>query len=120
MNKKTKKQYTDDVQKVLIFFEKKYCENIKFSDVMHIASIGENNFKKYFKEITGSSVMHYFKKHKIEHAKKLIAQGQLNFTQISQMLGYDSIHYFSRQFKSIEGISPTEYRINLKKEEQTI
>lgn len=116
MNKKTEKQYTDDVMKVLDFFLENYSENIKFSDVMRIADIGENNFKRYFKDITGSSVMHYFKKTKIERAKELIKKGSFSFTQISQMLGYDSIHYFSRQFKRIEGISPTEYKSNLKKE----
>ena len=31
MNKKTKKQYTDDVEKVVNFFHEKYYENIKFS-----------------------------------------------------------------------------------------
>lgn len=118
MNKKTEKQYTDDVQKVLDFFYEKYCENIRFSDVMRVAGIGENNFKKYFKSITGSSVMHYFKKIKIERAKELIKKDSLSFTQISQLLGYDSIHYFSRQFKRIEGISPTEYKSNLKKEQR--
>ena len=116
MNKKTKKQYTDDVEKVVNFFHEKYFENIKFSDVLQITDIGENNFKKYFKDITGSSVMRYFKKYKIEQAKELIKKGSFNFTQISQMLGYDSIHYFSRQFKTIEGISPTEYKIKLQKE----
>ena len=68
MNKKTKKQYIDNVEKVVNFFHEKYSENIKFSDVLQITDIGENNFKKYFKDITGSSVMHYFKKHKIEVA----------------------------------------------------
>lgn len=118
MNKKTKEQYTNDVKKVVDFFREKHSENIKFCDVMRISDIGENNFKRYFKEITGSSVMHYFKKNKIEKAKELIKKGTFNFTQISQMLGYDSIHYFSRQFKTIEGISPTEYKSNLKKEEK--
>ena len=118
MNKKTKKQYTADVLKVVDFFREKYSENIKFSDVMRITDIGENNFKRYFKDITGSSVMQYFKKLKIERAKELIKKGSFNFTQISQMLGYDSIHYFSRQFKRIEGISPTEYKLNLKKEDK--
>lgn len=117
MNRKTEKQYEDDVEKVVNFFHEKCFENIKFSDVLKITDIGENNFKKYFRKITGSSVMHYFKKLKIEQAKKLIKTTSFNFTQISQMLNYDSIHYFSRQFKRIEGISPTEYKTNLTKEE---
>ena len=33
----------------------------------------------------------------------------MNFTQIADSLGYASIHYFSRQFKKITGMTPSEY-----------
>lgn len=118
MNRKTEKQYAEDVEKILRFFEKNYSKNIKFADVMHISDIGENNFKKYFKSITGTTVMHYFKKYKISRAKELIEKNQYSFTEISLILGYDSIHYFSRQFKSIEGISPTEYKTQIKQRKE--
>ena len=35
-------------------------------------------------------------------------------TQISDMLGYSSVHYFSRQFKRIAGMSPVEYSRSVK------
>ena len=39
----------------------------------------------------------------------MIRSGQMNFTQISEYLGYSSIHYFSRQFKRSTGMTPSEY-----------
>lgn len=99
-----------EVEKVIAFFEENYCKNVKFSDATDIVNIGETNFKRYFKKITGSSVMKYFKKQKINAAKRLIDKKALSFTEISSLLGYESVHYFSRQFKAIEGITPTEYR----------
>ena len=118
MNRKSRKQYTDDVKRVIAFFEKNCNKNIRFSDVMNISRIGETNFKRYFKEITGFSVMNYFKKIKINKAKELIRKDCCSFTQISVILGYETVHYFSRQFKTIEGISPTEYKLLLKKEQE--
>ena len=53
--------------------------------------------------------MQYFSRLKIKKAKMLLKEGELNATQIAGILGYESIHYFSRQFKKIEGISPTGY-----------
>ncbi|HJB28450.1 MAG TPA: AraC family transcriptional regulator, partial [Candidatus Blautia faecavium] len=38
----------------------------------------------------------------------------MNFTQISEYLGYSSIHYFSRQFKKISGMTPSEYSSSIK------
>ncbi|MEG2232251.1 MAG: AraC family transcriptional regulator, partial [Lachnospiraceae bacterium] len=38
----------------------------------------------------------------------------MNFTQISDFLGYNSIHYFSRQFKKTTGMTPSEYASSIK------
>ena len=42
-------------------------------------------------------------------AKYLLRQNKYTATQIAEMLGYESIHYFCRQFKKSTGQSPTEY-----------
>ena len=49
----------------------------------------------------------------VEKAKEYLLMDELNATQIANLLGYESIHYFSRQFKNITGFSPTEYRNSL-------
>ena len=46
---------------------------------------------------------------KIEESKRIIRQRQYNITQVSNMLGFNSVHYFSRLFKKITGASPSEY-----------
>ena len=51
---------------------------------------------------------------KIDAAKQLIRTEQMNFTQISEKLGYSSIHYFSRQFKKVTGMTPSEYASSIK------
>ena len=49
-----------------------------------------------------------------ELAKELIREKNMNFTQIADYLGYTSIHYFSRQFKKIAGMTPSEYASSIK------
>ena len=51
---------------------------------------------------------------KIEEAKKLMREGKYNFTQISDILGYTSIHYFSRQFKNVTDMTPSQYVLSVK------
>ena len=51
---------------------------------------------------------------KINYAKQMLRQGELNITEIAEQLGYDSIHHFSKQFKSITGMSPREYAKSIK------
>ena len=52
-------------------------------------------------------IIEFFTEMKVEFAKQLIRENQLNFTQISDFLGYSSIHYFSRQFKKVTGMTPS-------------
>jgi AraC-like DNA-binding protein len=71
--------------------------------------------KKIFKEVNGDSIINYFISLKIEEAKRLINESALNFTQISEILGYDNLGYFSRIFKQKTGMSPSEYSLCVKK-----
>jgi YesN/AraC family two-component response regulator len=51
----------------------------------------------------------YVRRIKLDRSKQLIREGQLNFTQISENLQYSTVHHFSRQFKQMFGMTPTEY-----------
>ena len=56
-----------------------------------------------------SGIMKYFSLLKIEQAKLFLHGGKYNISQIAELLGYDSVHYFSKHFKSVEGVSPSGY-----------
>ena len=51
----------------------------------------------------------YIRRVKLGKSKQLIREGQLNFTEISESLQYSTVHHFSRQFKQMFGLTPTEY-----------
>ena len=89
-------------------------KNLGFSDFAHLVSMSPTRLKTVFKQKTGMGVVRYFRKLKIERAKLFIRENDYNFTQIAMLLGYDSIHSFSRQFKNIEGMSPREYAKSVK------
>ncbi len=50
--------------------------------------------------------------HKIEKVKELINYGDLSLSEIAYMMGYSSVQYLSTQFKTITGISVTDYKLN--------
>lgn len=99
----------DMTKKIINYLLDNVTENISFEDVCRYSCIGRTNLKVMFKEHTGKSVMEYYKNLKIEEAKKMIREGLNNFTEISGLLGYASIHYFSRHFKKATDMTPSEY-----------
>ena len=51
----------------------------------------------------------YIRRVRLQMSKQLIREGKLNFTQIAENLQYSTVHHFSRQFKQVFGMTPTEY-----------
>ena len=82
-------------------------ENMTVREIAEKNSMCASKLKLIFKEKGG--VINYFIALKIERAKELIAEGKMNFTEIADHLGFCSIHYFSKTFKKLTGITPSEY-----------
>ena len=70
--------------------------------------------RKHIREKCGCGPNQHFINLKINEAKRLIKAGSMNFTEISEYLGFETIHYFSRQFKNRVGVSPREYQKEIK------
>lgn len=104
----------DMIEQIKNYLEENIYKSINFDDVCKFSGQSRTNLKVLFKKMTGTSVMEYFRNLKIEEAKKLIREGEYNFTQISNKLNYSSIHYFSRHFKKATGMTPSEYACSVK------
>ena len=67
------------------------------------------NLKKGFKEIYGKPVYKYLFDFKMEKAKQLLSDGNLNVNEVSYNLGYSSSSHFIAAFKKKYGITPRTY-----------
>lgn len=108
------------VGKVIEFLQENLHEKLVFRQVIDHIGMSASGLKTIFNKKTGMGVMKYFTRMKMDAAKIMIREGNLNITQISASLGFDSIHLFSRRFRQITGMSPTEYAKSVKIEFETI
>jgi len=63
-----------------------------------------------FSKVEGITLEKYIIHQKIEKAKELIQYGELTLSEIAFMMGYSSVQYLSTQFKSVTGVSVSEYK----------
>lgn len=106
----------DIVSEIIGYMQKNIKNKITLDEVSAFANMSKTSLKETFRKKTGKGVISYFTDMKIEYAKTLIREDTYNFTQIAEILGYDSIHYFSRQFKKITNMTPGEYSRSVKVE----
>ena len=62
-----------------------------------------------FKKNTEQTIMNYYTELKIKEAKRLILEDRYTLLEISEMLCFDNQNYFSKTFKRVIGIAPSEY-----------
>lgn len=74
------------------------------------AGYSADHFARIFKSVVGQSPQEYIVQARINRARALLTESGLSIGQIADMLGYDDIYFFSRQFKSRTGQSPSRYR----------
>ena len=108
------KNITDIFKRVTDYMDANLSNRLTIKEICRDNMIGRTQLQNVFQKETNMGVIEYFSKMKIDAAKHLIRDGLLNFTQISEHLGYTSIHYFSRQFKQITGMTPSNYASSVK------
>jgi len=101
-------------QTVVAFLNSNLQSKVTIEQICKVHNISRSYLSKIFKQNCSLSIMEYFSYLKIQTAKDLIRTQTMNFTQISEYLRYSSIHYFSRQFKAITGMTPSEYASSIK------
>ncbi len=91
-----------------------YSERITLDNLCFLFGTNKTTVCKNFKQQYGDTIISFIHKLRIQKAKKLMREGNLNLTQLSAQVGFSSIHYFSKTFKSYEHRSPSEYMHTVK------
>ncbi|NLL78121.1 MAG: AraC family transcriptional regulator [Clostridiales bacterium] len=113
---KSSRQRNEDelFYKIIAYMQENIGSKLTIQQICKDNLIGRSLLQKLFKDHTSCGIIDYFSIMKINAAKQLICGQQMNFSQIAEKLGYNSIHYFSRQFKHIAGVTPSEYLASVK------
>ena len=78
-------------------------------DLSELVQLSSSYLSKVFKATTGYSIIEFFNKIKVDKAKEIIIEDDKKIKEVAQMLGFTDEFYFSRIFKKIEGVSPSEF-----------
>lgn len=98
------------IRKICEFVINHVEEDIRMETIAGELYVSKDYIGKLFKQKAGYNLSEYITKVKMEHAKYLISKGVYKNYEISEMLGYKKVDYFSQLFKNYIGCTPTEYR----------
>lgn len=111
MSKSKKKLiYSKHVLNAIEYISNNLHKRILIEDMADFLSLSVPYFSKLFKKETGISFSRFVTERKIEASKDMLILSDLSAVEISSYLAFSSHSYFIKQFKSITGMTPNEYR----------
>lgn len=95
---------------IRVYLETHYMEDISLQDAAEQLHYSDAYFCRFFKQNFDKSFIMYLSELRIEKAKELLADITVNIKEIGQRVGYRDSSYFTKVFKRITGVTPSEYR----------
>ena len=94
---------------ILLYIDNNIYEKISVSTLCEHFCISTSMLHSLFRKNMNNTAKNYINELKLSKSKELIRNSTHTLSEISEMLGFSSIHYFSKKFKLYFNISPTEY-----------
>ena len=94
---------------ILLYIDNNIYEKISVSTLCEHFCISTSMLHSLFRKNMNNTAKNYINELKLSKSKELIRNSTHILSEISEMLCFYSIHYFSKKFKSYFNISPTEY-----------
>jgi len=110
VNKYSVKDYSPTVQKVIVMIESNLASDLTLSELANTLNINASYLSTVFKKETGKTITGYVNEKRIELAQELLKTTNLQVQTIAQYCGIIDVHYFTRLFKKLTGVSPKQFR----------
>jgi len=101
------------------YIRSNYMNDISMSETARAVGYSEPYFCRMFKLQFGQSFTSYLAEYRVEEAKKLLAQPNVIVKEVGVRVGYLDSNYFTKVFKRLEGVNPSEYRMSSLKDLQS-
>ena len=112
--KKTPSREVAKVRSILEYAARNYCSDISLDQCAAAMGFNPSYLSRYFHAHMGITFQEYIKRLRIDRARWLLGNEALQVTEVAYACGFRDIKTFNKLFKKECGMSPTQYRKNVK------
>jgi two-component system response regulator YesN len=99
------------VERARSYIERNYMRpELSLEETAQTMAVSPDHLSRLMKRETGKSFVEYLMVYRVTRAMALMARHDVKMFEVAELAGFSSQHYFSRVFRRISGLSPTEYR----------
>lgn len=98
------------IRKAKKYIQDYYYEALKLDDISAMLGFNTSYFSGLFKKETGENFSDYLAQVRISQAKQLLIQEDMGVSDVAAEVGYQDLKHFSKLFKRLTGLNPSEFR----------
>lgn len=106
------------INELVDYINENFLEKTTIHELSFMFCTNRSTLCSSFKKATGKTLLEYITDKKLALAKDKILHTELTFTEIAEKMNFDSVHNFTRFFKTKVGMTPKEYRNNFKSQRE--
>lgn len=99
------------LERPLIRMRQHYADALRLSDLAHLAGMSVSHFIRTFKRTMGTSPIDWLRRERMNQAKHRLIDTDEPIKEIARQCGYRDPYFFSKDFKKLTGLPPTDYRV---------
>lgn len=106
----TKESTSTIITKVIQYVQNNIANDLNRDELTKLVHLHPDYLSSIFRQKTGYSLTEFITRERVNSAKKMLLTTDLPIHEVAISTGFQSISYFSKQFKRLEGITPFRYR----------
>jgi AraC-like DNA-binding protein len=95
---------------IMTHIHENYMQKLTLDQLANLVNFSTQYFCKFFKLMFGKTAIEYINEYRIQKASQLLTQTNDKIIDIAFSVGFDNFSYFIRKYKSLKGMTPSEYR----------
>jgi AraC family transcriptional regulator len=110
LKQSTQQDYHERIVRTLVFLQEHLDEELSLEQMASVAAFSHFHFHRIFRALVGETATEHVRRLRLERAAQHLKRDETPVTDLAFAAGYDSHEAFTRAFRAMFGLPPSEYR----------
>jgi two-component system, response regulator YesN len=104
------KNYSSAIRRAVEYIRININQDLSLDSIAGDLNLSSHELSRQFKKETGKNITEYINNRRINEAIYILENDHISITDVAFTVGFNDVNYFTKVFKKLKGVTPSEYR----------